>query len=212
MSGGFELVTLECPGCGAPLAAEGEDVIYYCTACYRGHRLAGEGEAPGAGPLLPVEVSFVAAPAVGRHLYRPFWLLPARVEILTRRAAGGVFSGLMSFFLGDRQETGSPPGEGTFAVPAFRAPLAPTVELALAYTRELPKLGEILGERLTGGTTGVDDARKLAHYTLIASEARKPDMLEELDYLLEFGPPRLLGVPFVRRGEALADALFGLAG
>lgn len=202
---GYRLVALECPSCGAPLAAEGEDVVYYCTACRNGFRFD-----DAAGALTPVEVSFVALSNVVADRYLPFWLLPARVAILERAAGGSPFRGLMSLFLG--QGGGGAPrgGDGTFAVPAFRASLAAVTELAKRYTVELPKLGERLGERLTGGCYGATDAQKLAHYALIATEVEKPDLLRQLRYEIEFGTPRLLGVPFVERGDRLADALFGV--
>jgi hypothetical protein len=210
---GYRLLPLDCPQCGAGLAAEGEDVVYYCTACRSGFRLREGEEAAGAGddPLARVEVAFVTLPGGIAARYLPFWLLPARVALAERKSSGGSLRGLLRMFTGGPSETGSPAGEGTFAVPAFAAPLAEVAALAARYTQALPRLGERLGERLTGGTTGVEDARKLAHFTLIASEAEKPDTLQDLRYTIDFGPARLLGVPFVDRGGRLVDAHFGLA-
>lgn len=199
----FRLVPLDCPTCGAGVKAEGEDVVYYCTACRNGYRLD-----PKAQGLEPTEVAFVSLPSVEAGLYKPFWLLPAKVVIQNRDARGGGFSGLMSFFLGDRDAGAS--GEGTFAVPAFHAPLAAVTALTRAYTERFPELGEKLGERLLGGCYGVEDARKLAEYTVIATEVGKPDLLRDLAYKIEFGPERLLGVPFVRRGDVVADSIFGI--
>ena len=214
MSADFELVVLDCPSCGAPLAGEGEDVVFYCTACHSGFRVpdekVGETGNPGGDRLVPVEVAFLATPAQAPDLHLPFWLLPAKVEILERRGSGDMFRGLMNFFLSGREESGAAPGEGTFAVPAFRCPLKRAVELGLRYTFEPPDRGELPRERLTGGCTTVEDAEKLAEYLLIASEARKPDMLKELEYRLELGSPRLLGVPFKRRDGDLWDVFFGL--
>jgi len=204
-SSGFRLQLLSCPACGAPLAAEGEDVIFYCTACASGFRL-GEGE--GGESLLPVEVSFVALTGGVARRYLPFWLLPARLVVLERKAAGGL-RGLMSFFLGEG-DTPAAPAETVFAIPAFPTSLDRVTALARRYTEAFPRLGERLGERLTGGQLTPVDAEKLAHFTLIASEAEKPDTLQHLSYSLEFGTPRLLGVPFVERGGQLVDALFGL--
>ena len=211
MSAAFRLVRLDCSQCGAPLAAEGDDVVYYCTACRSGFRLEG-GEAGDAEERLErVEVAFVTLPGGTASRYLPFWLLPARVTLSERKASGGTFRGLARFFLGGEAETGSPPGEGTFAIPAFDAPLAQVTALAQRYTQALPSLGERLGERLTGGCTSVEDAKKLAQFALIASEAEKPDTLQSLAYSIDWGPPRLLGVPFLDRGGRLADAHFGLA-
>ena len=204
MTSGYELVPLDCPSCGAAVQAEGEDVVYYCTACRNGYRFDLDAKA-----LTPMEVSFVSLPNVAVELYRPFWLLPATILIDERDASGGGFRGLMSFFMGGGDD-GSSDGRGTFAVPAFHAPLAAVAALTRRYTEKLPQLGERLGERLLGGRYGVLDAKKLAHYALIASEVEKPDTLKRLRYRIQFGEPRLLGVPFVRRDGRVVDAIFGI--
>jgi hypothetical protein len=204
--GGFRLLPLSCPGCGAPIAAEGEDVIYYCTACRSAYRLAPR-QSPGSAVLEPVEVSFVAVAGKVAQRYLPFWLLPAKVEIFERKAAGGGLRSLLNFFTGDR---GGGPGMGTFAIPAFDCPVDRATALAHRYTEAFPRLGERLGEKLTGGRLSVEDAQKLAHFTLIASEAEKPDTLEELRYAITFSPASLLGVPFVLKIDLYVDALFSL--
>jgi hypothetical protein len=132
------------------------------------------------------------------------------VVLLERSAAGGGFSGLMGWFLGT-QAAAPKEASATFAVPAFHTHLRAATDLTRRYTEKLPQLGEKLGERLLGGCYGVADARQLAHCAVVAGEIEKPDVLKNLRYEIEFGPARLLGVPFVRRGEALADALFGIA-
>ena len=204
MTSGYELVPLDCPSCGAAVRAEGEDVVYYCTACRNGYRFDLEDKT-----LVPMEVAFVALSNVAVELYRPFWLLPATIAVHQRDASGGGFRGLMSFFMGGGEEESSA-GKGTFAVPAFHAPLPAVAALVRSYTEKLPELGEKLGERLLGGRYGVTDAKKLAHYALIASEVEKPDTLKQLRYEIEFGEPRLLGVPFVRRDSKVVDAIFGI--
>lgn len=202
---GFHLVPLDCPACGAPLAAGENDVVFYCTACRSGFRY----DAAAERGLAPVEVRFVASPHRAAEGYLPFWLLPSNVEIRQRDASGAVLRGLVSFLTG-RQEDGDG-GTVYFVIPAVRLPIADTVELALRYTREFPRLDQLLGERLTGGVVSAEDARKLAEYLVIAAEVRKPDTLKDLDYRLTPGEPCLLGVPWVRTGERRSDALFGLS-
>lgn len=200
----FSLVPLDCPTCGAGIRADGQDVVYYCIACRNGYRFDTIGRR-----LEPVEVAFVSLPGTNVDFYLPFWLLPARVTITERTAAGGSFRGLMRFFLGGDDQTRD--GEGTFAIPAFQAPLRAVTELARRYTEELPNLGEKMGERLAGGCYGLADAQKLAHYCLVESEVDKPDTLKQLRYDIEFGPGKMLGVPFVRHGQRAKDAVFGIA-
>ena len=198
----FALVPLDCPSCGAGIKADGQDVVYYCTACRNGYRFEEESRS-----LLPVDVSFVSLPNKKVDFYLPFWLLPARVSILERTASGGSLRGLMKFFLGDN-ETGPGSSEGTFAVPAFHAPLAVITELTRRYTEVFPTLGERLGERLVGGLYGVEEAQKLARYALVATEVEKPDTLQQFEYEISFGPGKLLGVGFVRHGGSAKDVLF----
>ncbi len=221
----FHLVALDCPSCGSSVAASSEDVVFYCISCRNGYRYRGQ-----TPHLEPVEVAFVAASHVAAERYLPFWVLSARVEIHGReRGRPGrsvsinalldgdwhrAIPGLMKGFFGD------PPsrdlrGDGEFVVPAFRAPLDSTVELTRRYTDAYPKLDEKLGERLTEGCFGVEDAKKLAHFALIASEVDKPDLLRDLQYSMHFGEARLLGVPFARKDqrgtvETWADSLYGV--
>ncbi len=207
MSRGYRLLTLDCPQCGAPLAAEGEDVLYYCTACYSGFRLDSQSE-----ELKPFEVSFVALGDRVADEYRPFWRLPASIEIETNAAVGSPLSPIARFFFGDRPATGHDPGQGIFVIPAFATPLAKATDLATRYTTALPQLGERLGEKLLGGIYSLEDAHKLAHFTFITSEVDKPGTLRDLHYKIHFKEPSLLGVPFTRDGKRWKDSIFGLRG
>ena len=200
----FFLVPLDCPTCGAGIRADGQDVVYYCTACRNGYRFESTNRI-----LQPVDVAFVAVADKTVDFYLPFWLLPAKVTIGERTASGGSFRGLLRFFMGEGEADAG--GEGTFAIPAFHAPLQAVTQLARKYTEVLPSLGEKLGERLVGGCYGVADARKLAHFCLVASEVDKPDTLKNLRYEIDFGPERLLGVPFIRQGTRARDVLFEIA-
>lgn len=204
----FELVPLDCPSCGAAVEASGVDVIFYCTSCRNGYRFVEESD-----DLEPVDVAFVAASNIAAHDYRPFWLLSAEVEIRRRGGATGLdVSGILGFLMGGRASgrRAEGPVDGTFAIPAFHASLDATLELVHRYTRALPELGERLGERLLGGCYGIRDAQKLAHFAVIASEVDKPDVLKQLDYRINFGSARLLGVPFERQGELWRDAVYGI--
>ncbi len=204
----FRLVPLDCPTCGSAVQAASIDVVFYCVSCRNGYRFDDD-----RNTLEPVDVAFVAASHIAAHDYRPFWLLPAEVEIRRRgRGRTASYTGILRSLLGG--SGGGRPvgrgGKGTFAVPAFQAPLEATTRLVRRYTEALPELGEKLGERLLGGCYGVEDAQKLAHFALIASEIEQPDVLRSLDYRIRFGSARLLGVPFSQHGESWEDAIFGI--
>lgn len=201
-SSGFRLVPLDCPSCGAALAAEGEDVVYFCTACRNGYRY--QAEPPH---LAPLEVRFVSAVHHAAEKYLPFWVLEARVTI-AGRSARSMPSMIQALFSGATRDSG--PSSGQFVVPAFRADLDATVELCRRYTEAFPRLDELLGERLTGGCFDVADARKLAHFSVISGEVDKGGVLRSLDYSIDFGEARLLGVPFAREGDGWKDALYGI--
>lgn len=200
----FALVPLDCPTCGAGIHAQGEDVVYYCTACRNGYLLDDTDWS-----LRLIETSFVAAAHIQADEYKPFWLLPARVDILDRQAEGGGFTGIFRTFFGDRRSLDES-GEGAFAVPAFQTSLESVTRLVRSYSEALPELKERLGERLVGGCYGRQDAEKLAHYALIATEVEKPDKLLALKYEIDFGEPRLLGVPFYKKADATLDAIFNI--
>ncbi|MGE5233036.1 MAG: hypothetical protein ACM3OB_02910 [Acidobacteriota bacterium] len=203
---GLQLVPLACPSCGAGVEAGAADVVYYCSACRNGY-LYGD----RTTPLRPVDVAFVTVPGKAISTYLPFWLLPATVRILARPTSGG--AGVMRALFGGGEPVPGAESQGIFALPAYDLPLGSLLALAQRYTQALPTLGERLGERLRGGRLTVEDAQKLAEYVLIADEAQKPDTLTGLRYELRFGPPRLLGVPFVLTpAGGRVDALFGLAG
>ena len=199
---GFSLVPLECETCGASIAAEGMDVVFYCSACHNGYRYNRE-----KSGLIPVEVTFVSRPDLVVDLYRPFWLIPAEVRILRREVKSKGFSGLLSGFF-DTGEEASDTGSGSFAIPAFNLEIGRTIELSRRYTSELPGIDQKLGERLVGGCYDVEDAKKIAHYSIIATEVDKPDLLKNIRYEIQFGESRLLGVPFVEQAGVTMDAFF----
>ena len=203
----FDLLPLNCTSCASALAAESTDTIFYCISCRSGYSIDSKGQG-----LQPLEVKFVASVTKAAELYLPFWLLPTRVTLHERHSnrSGGRsgLSGLMKLFAGNEQDSAA--GEKSFTIPAFQGPLQSIINLATVYTERFPDLDQLLGEQLIGGAYDVEDAKKLAHCILVGNEINRSDTLIKLRYELDFGAPRLLGVPFVHYEGGLVDALFGV--
>jgi hypothetical protein len=178
------------------------DVVFYCASCRNGYRLDNR-----TNELISLEVTFVSRPNLVADTYKPFWLIPADVWIDNREAKGGGFSGLLGRFFGGEQAVDQR-ASGVFAVPAFRTDIDRTIELTRRYTSELPEITQRLGERLVGGCFDVEDAHKIVHYAVIATEVDKPDLLLGLRYRMQFGEPKLLGVPFLEQAGTIKDAFF----
>ncbi len=145
----LRLERLACSQCGAPVTAERDDVVFYCTACRSGFRLASGADGRELPGLIPVEVYFVSAPGVAARRHLPFWWLPATVTINLRKAAGVSVSGLLKLFWNSGDESPGEPGtptEGSFVIPAFSLPIREAAELALRYTEAMPRLGDRLGK------------------------------------------------------------------
>jgi hypothetical protein len=187
------LRALDCPSCGAGLAAEGEDVAFYCTACRNGFVFE-----RASGALRPLEVSFLALVGKQASRYLPFWALPAEVAIRDRSGRGPATPRLLGA------------ASGTIAIPAYATSLQRATALVERYSRELPRFGERLGERLTGASLRLEDARTLARFAVVDAELKASDVLTTLDFAVDFGEPRLIGVPFVGAEGQSADAFFGL--
>lgn len=200
--GDFSLLPLDCSACGAAMAADGLDVVFFCSACRNGYRFE-----PTTGGLIPLDVEFVVRPDLEVDEYKPFWLIPAEVQIQGRAAKTGGFSGILGRIFGD----GTPANRTAatvFAVPAFKLEISRAVELTRRYTADLPQERTGLGERLVGGCFDVEDAHKIVHYAVIATEVDRPDLLTQLRYRIDFGEPRLLGVPFANESGMRRDARF----
>lgn len=203
-TGDFSLVPLQCAACGAGLEAEGMDIAFFCSACRNAFRFD-----PESSQMIPLRVDFVSVSDVEGVVFKPFWAIPAEVHIEGRVANPSGFLGILGSFL-ERGGSGIGMARAVFAVPAFKLDIRRAIELSRRYTAEPPEIGERLGKRLVGGCFDIDDAQKIVHYAVIATEVEKRDVLTDLKYRIDFAEPRLLAVPFVSEAGVLKDARFHL--
>ncbi|MEJ2086306.1 MAG: hypothetical protein P8Y44_11610 [Acidobacteriota bacterium] len=203
-TGDFSLVPLRCEACGTGMEAEGTDIVFYCPGCRNGFRFD-----PESHRMIPLQVDFVSVIDMEGVVFKPFWSIPATVHIEGRVANPAGFLGILSSLL-ERGASGMAVASTVFAVPAFKLDIRRAIELSRRYTTEPPEVGERLEVPLLGGCFDFDDAHKIVHYAVIATEVEKGDVLTDLKYRIEFGEPRLLAVPFVAEAGVWKDARYHL--
>lgn len=186
-----DLLPLHCPNCQTPVPAREGEVAYLCQNCGQGLELTAEG-------LRQVDISF-AAPQPQPYRWRrgtcylPFWVFEGEVRIRKREAVKGIFA--LDKPSADHGEMWGRPRQ--FYVPAFEAPLRELQRWGVDLTGRQPDYPPGEKGELKGCVYTEEEARKLAEFTFLSIESRKPDVLQELDYRLELTSPRLLVVPFV---------------
>jgi hypothetical protein len=84
----------------------------------------------------------------------------------------------------------------TFYVPAFSAPGQTLQEWGVRLTLEQPRYEPAEVGELEGCVYTEEEAGRLAELIFLSIEARKPDVLQEIDYSLELTSPRLVVIPF----------------
>lgn len=197
----FRLEAVKCKNCGSGLVVEVNDNIVYCSSCGSGFEIAG-------GELTPIEINF-AAPAIpseGEMIYKPFWLLKIKVDILERNAKGEFLKNLF----GGSGETTS--GDVTFYIPAFYCHLDMMKNLATQFTLRHPVASpQKYNVKLVGFAYGKEDAKKLSEFILISLEAEKGDTMKSFKYELKYDSMEILGIPFYKLNNGkFKDAVLGI--
>ncbi len=187
----LQLVPLDCPTCGSAMRGDRWDVLFFCTHCGAAALLQAEG-------LEPV-VSTALLPVPGRvaRVWRPAWVLDARVEVSDRVVAGG----------------GRPTGwtdRRRFVIPAFDLSLSDRVRLARGLTTAAPEAGEVPREPVRGGRLPLGDAQVIARHMVVGDEVRRPDMLSSLTVSIDLERHRLAAIPFESRDDRLRCAVTGI--
>ena len=197
----FKLEAVKCRSCGSGLVIEVNDNIVYCSSCGSGFEIV-EGE------LTPIEINFAAAAlrSEGEMIYKPFWLLKIKVDILERKAKGEF---LKNLFGGSGELTS---GEVSFYIPAFYCHLDTMKNLATEFTLQHPVASpQKYNVKLVGFAYGKEDAKKLAEFILISLEAEKGDTIKSFKYEMKYDSMEILGIPFYKLDNGmLKDAVLGI--
>ncbi|MEW6308512.1 MAG: hypothetical protein AB1492_05645 [Bacillota bacterium] len=176
------------------MAAKPGEVAFLCKQCGVGCEAVDD-------ELVQVPVEFAVPKRDPGALacYLPVWVFAAQLKLSRQSAGFSLFGGRNS-------------GEYDlkFYVPAFAGGLATLKQLGAGLTRKQPEYDTILRQQLAGIALRREDAKRVADYLLITIEAEKPDMLQGLTYSLELSQAKLLGIPCVRQGDKLKEALTGL--
>ncbi len=196
----FKLEAIKCRSCGSGLVVELNDFITYCTSCGNGFEITESG-------LQPIEINFATAAirGEGELVYKPFWFLKSRIEILERESSGGFFKNL---FGGGNSSS----GEIKFYIPAFYCHIDSLKSLATQFTLKNPVASpQKFNTKITGFSYGREDAMKLAEFLLISFEAEKNDTMKTFRYEINFDSYEILGIPFYKSADGhLTDAILGI--
>jgi len=196
----FKLEAIKCKNCGSGLVVEINDYVTYCGSCGSGFEIVN-------GELQPIEINFASTviPGNSEVVYKPFWLIKTKVEILERTSAGGFMKNL---FGGSSESS----GEIAFYIPAFYCTLDNLKKVATAFTQRNPVASpQKYNAKLTGFAYGKEDAKKLAEFLLISFEAEKSDTMKTFRYNIDFNSFEILGIPFYKESDGkFKDAVLGI--
>jgi len=183
MKSEIQLVALKCTQCGRPLSAKQEDIVLYCGACGSGFEITSH-QQPSK-----LNVYFARYNKTAAQIH-PFWAFDATLQGASREAKGGFLKspkGLMHFF---EQRSAL-----RFYVSAELNDLSESDPLGLQLTRDQPELEFLQYQKeFPHVEISQEDARKIADFLLITSEAGQKDDLRSLNYQLQLTNPMLIAI------------------
>ena len=186
MSAGLQLVAFRCPSCNTDFKTEDNAVFVYCGSCGSGYELNQQEE----WKQIPVYFAQAVETETTSNTFFPFWAFDAHLNLISRDANKKLF-GNPKGLIGAFQERGTI----RFYAPAFPQDLDAKRPSALDLTYEQPDLKFIQRQpRLPAVLISQEDARKIADYLFIASEAEQSDMLRNLRYELILENPCVIAI------------------
>jgi hypothetical protein len=182
MKSEIRLISLKCTKCSQPLDASMDTVVLYCSGCGSAYEVLQDQTSS-----VPV---YFARYGKEASAFRSFWAFNATLSGIKREAKGGFFKspkGLMHRFE-ERQGL-------RFYVSAERNDLNSEDPLALQLTRDQPELEFLQFQQvLPRVEISQEDARKIADFLLITSEAKQGDTLRRLEYQLNLTEAMLIAI------------------
>lgn len=188
----MKLLPLRCPNCAQPLVAENDTVAVLCEQCYAAALIGDQG-------ARQADLTYMALtddlPATVE--WRPFWLYHGRVHIHKRETQGG--GGIRLF--------GSSPAEASrqlwdhpryLYAPAWNLDVKQAQAVGSRLAQEQPAYQPVEPPdrpRLAPAVWTPEDGLKLLEFIVLAIEARRDDMLKNLEFSLELGPAQLIALP-----------------
>jgi len=166
-------VPLLCPRCSTPLQAQPDEVAWVCAQCAQGLVLDDE----KGLETLQVKYTDVLAPNASGY---PHWVFDGRVTV-RRQTYSGNRAGEAENFWGQGRR---------FCIPAYTCPHDELLENGTRLLQP-PPLREGPQTGFKPVTLSAADATALAEFIVVAVEAGRSDMLQELQFSLETSTPEL---------------------
>jgi hypothetical protein len=183
MTSEIQLIALKCTQCGKPLSAKQDDIVLYCGGCGSAFEIADQKE--------PTRVNvYFARLNRNAEQFHSFWAFDAILQGANREAKGGFLKspkGLMQFF---EQRPAL-----RFYVSAELSDLSESDPLGLQLTRAQPELEFLQYQKeIPRVEISQEDARKIADFLIITSEAGQSDNLRSIGFQLQLNNPMLIAI------------------
>jgi hypothetical protein len=183
MKAEIQLVALKCSQCGRPLSPKPEDILLYCGGCGSAFEISGQQQ--------PSRVNvYFARYNKSASQFHAFWAFDATLQGANREAKGGFLKSPKGLMYSFEQRPAL-----RFYVSAELNDLSAEDPLGLQLTRDQPEL-EFLQPQSEFPRIQVsqEDARKIADFLLVTSEAGQKDTLRSVSYQLQLNKPMLIAI------------------
>ncbi|MDX1615642.1 MAG: hypothetical protein R3300_15120 [Candidatus Promineifilaceae bacterium] len=189
----MKLILLRCPVCQEPLTPEETDLVYSCRNCYTPIHIGSSGPKPQPTQFAyPGESDAAATVADGTWL--PFWVYQGQIAIERRVSQGGSSAAQTEGMWGPQ----SAPAKRLLYVPAWNLSVTQAQMLGSRLIQSQPTLRPLerpAQAQLIAAVVGPEDAEKLLEFIVLAIEARRPDMLKDLEFEMTLSKPQFWALP-----------------
>ncbi len=188
----MKLLPLRCPQCNQKLEPHHNDVVVVvCTQCFTAVTLHQTG-------LQPIDVHYAAPSNERVDSWLPVWLFHGRV-ILHQRQSQGSSKGA------DKDAAELWQRAQRLYAPAWQQPARQARELGSKLVQAQPLFQAIPrpdGALLAETIITPEDGLKLLDFIVLTIEAERKDMLRDIKFNIEAGPPALWAIPAQKKGDS----------